>query len=81
MMTASWELLHYCKATWIVRDLPSNYYKTILTDFLASEFVMVAYNITILCAMSYPAKGVMSILGHQHTSAHKITFNLLKKEK
>lgn len=45
MRTVGWELQHYCKATWIVRDLPSNYYKIIRIDFLALEFVTMAYDI------------------------------------
>lgn len=49
-----------------------------------------AYNITILRATYYPTKGaewclackkINSILGHQHISAHKTTFNLFQKEK
>lgn len=77
------------KATWIATDLPSNYYKTILTDFLNAEFITRAYDITDLCAIYYSTKGTerclaskkQTILGHQHNSAHKITSNLLKKRK
>lgn len=46
------------KATWIVRDLPRNCYRIILSDFFASEFATMACDMTILCGIYHPTKGV-----------------------